>query len=76
MINQQLAIFFLLCNRTDLKNNRLIKTLSYSEDYYTECVDYNNWEDIVEMTECIDFEDMISVKIDVDEFWEEISKNQ
>ncbi len=60
----------------DLKNNRIIKELSHPVDNYTEFENYESWEDIAEVTEYINFEELIMTDVDIEDLLAEYAKRK
>ncbi|EPQ9603938.1 hypothetical protein ACUYUN_002590 [Staphylococcus pseudintermedius] len=60
----------------DLKNNRIIKELTHPIDNYTELENYESWEEIAEVTEYLNFEDLIMTDVDIDDLLAEYAKRE
>ncbi|EHT3670523.1 hypothetical protein KXP69_002295 [Staphylococcus pseudintermedius] len=58
----------------DLKYNRIIKVLTHEVDTYTETEEFDSWEEIAEVTEYLNFDDLILTDVDIDDLLEEYSK--
>lgn len=45
----------------------MIKELTSTNNLITEYIEFKDWSEIVEFTECMNFEELIMTNVDVDE---------